>query len=134
MPFDAPPDLSFVPTPDADLEPHSDAPPLPPPRLPIRPERLAEEGGWRPDSLHLRRQGHQAFYLTAVPAQGPSQTLFLAREALARLVELAASPTLESGQLWAALANIPLERPLPSRRLDAELRALLTTFALELLR
>lgn len=113
-----------------------DAPRVPRPKPPIRPERAAtdEHEGWRTDGLHLRRANRDAYYLSISPAQGAPQTLFLRREQLARLAELTASPTLEPGHLWRLLSDIPMERPLPSRRLDAELRALLATFALEILR
>lgn len=125
-----------IPLRHVDDEPVPYAPRPKPPIRPIRVDRAAtDEGeGWRTEGLYLRHAGRDAYYLTLSPAQGEPCTVFLRREHLARLTELAASPTLEPGHLWRLLSDIPLERPLPSRRLDAELRALLSTFAFEILR
>ena len=57
-----------------------------------------------------------------------------ASASLARLVQVAQAVTAtpEPGPLWRLICAIPMERPLPNRSLEEELRLLLTTYAEDL--
>ena len=50
----------------------------------------------------------------------------------ANAVQIALAPQMEPGKLWRTFSALPLERMLPSRQLEDELKALLTTFQNEL--
>jgi hypothetical protein len=106
--------------------------PPPPPRP--KPVIIAErvEDGWRTDHVLVDcAEDERGFYVTVIPqSRGPLE-IYLSPAALDGLIAIAASGA-ESGKLWRALSDIPLERPLPSRALEEELRVLLTTFANEL--
>ncbi len=126
----------FVPPPDDTVKIDLGLPPAPPPPPPpkpkpvIIPERYAE--GWKTNNLQLRAVGgHSGFYLNFVDQNGHAHTIHLTPAQLDGLVGLTESGP---GLLWRKLSDIPLERPLPSRALEEELRVLLTTFGNELRR
>jgi hypothetical protein len=56
------------------------------------------------------------------------QRVYLSGPQLRKLQTIATSPQLEPGVLWRVLSDIPLERPLPSRSLEEELRLLLIAY------
>ncbi|MSP60308.1 MAG: hypothetical protein EXR72_08200 [Myxococcales bacterium] len=100
---------------------------LPRPKPVIIPERDGDDG-YRTPSLHLRRVA-AGFYLTVTSEPGKSQVIHITPSQVDRLGGLLdAAP----GRLWNKLCEIPLERPLPSRALEEELRVMLTRFAGEL--
>jgi hypothetical protein len=101
-------------------------PPPRPPKPPIIPERT--DDGWRTAGLHLRRAPGNGFYIEIDhPTDGHHRVHLtgLQSESLLALIEAPA------GALWKRLSEIPLERLLPSRQLDEELRVMLRTFAAE---
>ncbi len=101
------------------------APPKPKPV--IVPERT--EDGWRTPSLLLRRAGG-GFFLALHPDRGEAaQVVHLTFHQLERLLRLIDA---EQGLLWRKLSEIPLERPLPSRAMEEELRVLFRAFGHEL--
>ncbi len=105
---------------------------LPRPRPVIIPERLPDGGGFCTNSLRLTSAGG-GFYLGFTDVNGLTVRIHLVRHQLERLVSFALGPEGDmSGQLWRRLSEIPLERPLPNRALEEELRVLLRTFAVEL--
>lgn len=100
---------------------------VPKPKPIIVPERV--EDGWKTPSLHLKRAAG-GFYLTLHATQGTSsQVIHLTSSQLERLMRLVDG---DQGVLWRKLSEIPLERPMPSRALEDELRCLLRTFGPEL--
>lgn len=103
---------------------------VPKPRPVIIPERT--ERGFATAHVAIERAAARAFYITIKPADRPSQRVYLAPGILDGLLDLCASPALEPGVLWRRFCDIPLERPLPNRALEEELRMLLTTFSGEL--
>lgn len=112
-------------------------PPQPKPKPPIRPERLVADSGevsYRTDGIRIERAQGRAFFVCITPPQGAAQRIYVHAHAFEQLLRLSEGPVWETGRLWKALCEIPLDRPLPSRRLEEELRALLTTFAGELSR
>ena len=101
--------------------------PPPKPKPIITPARF--EDGWRTASIELRR-GSGGLLLTARHPMGNVVVIRLSAGDFARLLrELS---THDGGQLWKLVSSIPIERPLPSRALDEELRALLLAFEAEL--
>ena len=109
--------------------------PLPPPPPPkpkpiITPERT--EKGFRTAGISIDRGAGHSAYVSIRPVQGGAQTIYVCAPALKTLLDLAAAPGAEPGKLWKALCDIPIERPLPNRHLEEELRVLLTRFASEL--
>lgn len=124
--------------PIAPMPPMPDVPPiesLPRPYVPrpkpvIIPERTAR--GFGTAHVEIERAAARAFYITIKPADRPPQRVYLAPGILDGLIDLCASPALEPGLLWRRFCDIPLERPLPNRALEEELRILLTTFGPEL--
>jgi hypothetical protein len=99
---------------------------VPKPKPIIIPERV--DDGWRTPSLHMRRAS-AGLYLTLHPGAVGAQVIhltFTQLESLTRLLEA------EQGVLWRKLAEIPLERPLPNRALEEELRVMLRSFGFEM--
>jgi hypothetical protein len=123
-PDPAPAEMALA-APPADVMPAPIAAPKPKPI--IIPERVAD--GWQTPSLHLRRAA-AGFYLTLHPERGRSAPVI--HLTLSQLEGLFRRIDAEQGLLWRALSEIPLERPLPSRALEDELRSLLRTFGNEL--
>jgi hypothetical protein len=114
---------------DLGLHPPGVAPPLlpiPKPKPVIIPERV--DDGWRTANLHLK-SASGSYYLTVKAANGKVQVIHLTSSQLDSLLQLVDSAP---GLLWKKLSAIPLERPLPSRALEEELRVMLTTFGPEL--
>jgi hypothetical protein len=112
------------------IVPPSVVTPPPRPRPPIVPERV--EDGYRTERVLIDRdEEEKGWYVTIVPAMGNPQVIYCAQAAVDHMVAIARSG-IESGRLWRALSDIPLERPLPSRQLEEELKALLTAFGNEL--
>lgn len=105
---------------------------VPKPKPVIIPERT--ERGCRTAHVEIERAAARAFYITIKPAERPPQRVYLAPGVLDGLLDLVAAPSLEPGQLWRRFCGIPLERPLPNRALEEELRLLLTSFAADLRR
>src|SRR5262245_55152682 len=95
-------------------------PPTPKPKPPIRPERVLGASGdtsWRTDAILVERAAPRAFFITISPAQRPPQRIYVHDQAFDQLLHLATAPSWDTGRLWRALCDIPLERPLPNRRL-----------------
>ena len=109
-------------------EPGPIAPPphVPRPKPVLVTERLAD--GWGTNSLRLERRPGGLF-LTARHPAGADLHVHLTAHHVEQLLQLCRA---DAGLLWRALSAIPLERPLPSRALEDELRLLLTTFAGEI--
>jgi hypothetical protein len=104
----------------------------PRPRPPIVPERM--EDGFRTERVLIDfAEDEQGWYVTIVPNDRHPHIIYCAQSAMNHLVHLATSGS-DPGRLWNALCDIPLERPLPSRHLEEELRALLTAFGNEVRR
>ena len=76
-----------------------------------------------------RRVSEQEIRRWEFEDHGQLRTIYVAAAALRQLVALATSPQLDPGTLWRRFSAIPLERPLPSRLLDEELRVALTAHA-----
>lgn len=57
------------------------------------------------------------------------QSIYLNAASLRRLAAIALSPEHDAGSLWRKLCDIPLDRPLPSRQLEEELRVLLQAYS-----
>lgn len=103
--------------------------PVPPKPKPVVIAERAGEGAWRTGALELRRS-NDGHYIT-LGGGAKRQVIHLTATNLEQLLELAQSDH-PAGALWRRLSDIPLERPLPSRQLEEELRVLLNTFANEL--
>jgi len=129
-PIPPPPDDSTV---KIDLGLTPPPPVLPPPPKPkpvIVPERMPD--GWRTNNLELKAgEGTGGFYLFFASQDAKPHKIHLTPSQLEGLIGLLESAP---GLLWRKLSDIPLERPLPSRSLEEELRVLLTTFGGELRR
>jgi hypothetical protein len=102
--------------------------PLPKPKPVVIAER-AGEGAWRTGALELKR-ANDGHYLS-LGGGAKHQVIHHTPNNLEQLLGLAQSDH-PAGMLWKRLSDIPLERPLPSRQLEEELRVLLNTFANEL--
>jgi hypothetical protein len=105
--------------------------PVPRPKPVIVAERV--EDGWRTEHVLVdRSDDEQGYYVTCIPAGRAPFSVYASHPVFDGLIALATANVVEPGRLWKALSDIPLERPLPSRALEEELRVLLTTFANEL--
>jgi len=104
---------------------------VPRPKVPIHPER-ADDGTYRTQGVVIERGPGRSVFVLVHPPVGPSHRIYVHDHSFDRLLTLATQSLWEPGKLWSTLCDIPLERPLPSRRLEEELRALLVTFGAEL--
>jgi len=121
--------IASPPVPSPSIPPSVVAP-LPKPKPPILAERV--EDGWRTERVLIdRAEDEKGFYVTLVPPTRNPLSIYVSQAALDGMIAIATSGA-EPGKLWKALADIPLERPLPSRSLEEELRVILTSFANEL--
>ena len=134
---DGPPDAAFNDRPIIPLSVLSPAeitprPYVPKPKPPIVPERF--ETGWRTTGVLIER-ATGGYYITVqqAPPRGPNR-IYVKPAALDKIIALATGPIFETGKIWKALCDIPLERPLPSRQLEEELKLLLCAFANEIRR
>jgi hypothetical protein len=111
-----------------DVAPGVPLPPPPKPKPVIIAERAGDDG-WRTNSLELRRASDGHYLTLGGPAK--RQVIHLTANHLEQLLGIAQADH-PGGGLWRRLQDIPLERPLPNRQLEEELRVLLNTFANEL--
>ena len=125
MPLAPAPSAPVVP-PAAVLEPR---PPIRPPRPPIVAQRSSDGSSWHTTNLVLRRGPSGGDMYLDIHQEGRTQSIYLNAASLRRLAALALAPEQEPGYLWRKLCEIPLDRPLPSRQLDEELRILLQAYS-----
>lgn len=104
-------------------------PPVRAPRLPATAQRTSDGSGWRTANLALRRGPSGGDMYLDVQQSGRLQSIYLNTAGLRRLVAIALSPEHDTGYLWRKLSEIPLDRPLPSRQLEEELRVLLQAYS-----
>ena len=112
----------------ANFAPAVPAVPVRPPRPPVIPQRLEDGHGWRTPGLVLRTsESSGSAYLDILHEghEGRAQTVYLPVAELRKLIAVATAAHLDPGVLWKKLSAIPIERPLPSRALDEELRVIL---------
>ena len=105
---------------------------VPRPKPAIVPERTG--GGWRTAGVLIERVA-AGYYITVQqpPPRGPNR-IYVTPSAIDKLIGLATGQVFDVGRLWKALCDIPLERPLPNRILEEELKQLLAAFANEIRR
>ena len=105
---------------------------VPRPKPAIVPERC--DAGWRTAGVLVERVA-AGYYITVQqpPPRGPNR-IYVTPSAIDKLIGLATGQVFDVGRLWKALCDIPLERPLPNRILEEELKQLLAAFANEIRR
>ena len=104
-------------------------PPVRAPRPPIIAQRTSDGSGWRTANLTLHRGPSGGDMYLDIQQGGRTQSIYLNAASLRRLAAIAVSPEHEPGYLWRKLSDIPLDRPLPSRQLEEELRILFQAYS-----
>jgi hypothetical protein len=104
-------------------------PPIRPPRPPVIAQRSNDGSAWHTANLTLRRGSSGSDMYVDIQQAGRVQSIYLNAASLRRLAAIALLPENEPGYLWRKLCDIPLDRPLPSRQLEEELRVLLQAYS-----
>jgi hypothetical protein len=123
MPLPAAPPPPTLPAPVPEFHP-----PVRVPRPPIIAQRSSDGTSWHTASLTLRRGSVAGDMYLDFQQAGRTHSIYLNAANLRRLAALAVLPEHEPGHLWRKLSELPLDRPLPSRQFDEELRVLLQAY------